>query len=942
MANTVSILSYANTFGEWVVNTNTLAKENNDFAANNFTKPTGTLFLNDPSLGLQIANNAIFGGQLQVTGIGSTGYIQNNLRVDGQVYFTNTTIGLVNSGQANIAGALFATGSNTGLNVANNTYMGGTLNVIKSVNFANNLIVSGPTLLANTANITGAVNVDNFLTVTANAVVEGAVYTDYLIANNRINTPRAVVSAYIDASQARVDADLLYANTSTISTAYLNVIQSNTSINTAFVNANSAYAQTLTTTRLNLNGTFVGNTSTIFANNIQTFGQLSVGGNFVINGQTVYNANTFTLNSGSSTAQQSSVLINRGTDGSNAEFRWNEESSYWDIKNVSSNTYYQVLTSELINDTVTSTSNTQVATARVANTLNSTITAANTFLQAAVSSAGSYANSAFLHANGAFTAANNVAPQIEPAFSKANSGYARANTSLNTVSGTTGSATPSSGSMTFTSNNGLNVVGTSGSTLYFNTPQDLRSTGSPTFSSLLLSSPLAITQGGTGATSVSGSLTNLLPSASGVPAGYVLATGGVGTYYWAAGGTGGGGGAVPGTTINSTRLFPTVNTNQTVFTTPTYIVGANQLRVYIDGVRQMNSDYSELNSTSIQLGSSIPAGSVVMIEVDGYINNPYYANNISFTAPFGGIVTSANTIQLALQDVETRKATISSPTFTGLVKVPTPPSTTSNTVVASTAYVSNRLGDGGLYAHNISGYAARALTSDAVAASAITGQSGMYTSANRPGPYKLYRRDDDTNYSVQTYWTGERWRLYGYNGETAHADTHVGYADSVPWTGVTGRPTNISSFTNNSGYVTSSGSVNYATSAGSVPWTGVTGRPNGYRQVYSGTVSTGQYTTSHYWSVTFSGGVNAREFITPDSFIILTGVNGYFNYISNLNLYSFYGSYRLEKNISVALNSYMARLKVDFIFDGVVWNDEMNVTILAIDGSGVESLNFMG
>ena len=63
--------------------------------------------------------------------------------------------------------------------------------------------------------------------------------------------------------------------------------------------------------------------------------------------------------------------------------------------------------------------------------------------------------------------------------------------------------------------------------------------------------------------------------------------------------------------------------------------------------------------------------------------------------------------------------------------------------------------------------------------SQLTGQTGMWTSANRPGPYRLYRRDNDSNFSVQTYWTGARWRLYGYNGDSVHADTHVGYADSA-------------------------------------------------------------------------------------------------------------------------------------------------------------------
>ena len=62
MANTISILSYANTFGDWIVTTNALTKENNDLAANNYIKSTGTLYLNSPTLGLQVANVAIIQG----------------------------------------------------------------------------------------------------------------------------------------------------------------------------------------------------------------------------------------------------------------------------------------------------------------------------------------------------------------------------------------------------------------------------------------------------------------------------------------------------------------------------------------------------------------------------------------------------------------------------------------------------------------------------------------------------------------------------------------------------------------------------------------------------------------------------------------------------------------------------------------------------------------
>jgi hypothetical protein len=92
MANTVTLLSYANTFGDWVVTTNKLAQENNDFAANNFVKPTGTLFLNSPSLGLQVANNAVIQGQLQVSGIGSSVYVQKNIEVVGQIIGASNNI----------------------------------------------------------------------------------------------------------------------------------------------------------------------------------------------------------------------------------------------------------------------------------------------------------------------------------------------------------------------------------------------------------------------------------------------------------------------------------------------------------------------------------------------------------------------------------------------------------------------------------------------------------------------------------------------------------------------------------------------------------------------------------------------------------------------------------------------------------------------------------
>ena len=57
----------------------------------------------------------------------------------------------------------------------------------------------------------------------------------------------------------------------------------------------------------------------------------------------------------------------------------------------------------------------------------------------------------------------------------------------------------------------------------------------------------------------------------------------------------------------------------------------------------------------------------------------------------------------------------------------------------------------------------------------------------------------------------------------AYAASAGSYGGTIPWTSVTGRPTAVSAFTNDSGYQTSSGSVNYATSAGSVSGTGSNG-----------------------------------------------------------------------------------------------------------------------
>lgn len=49
-------------------------------------------------------------------------------------------------------------------------------------------------------------------------------------------------------------------------------------------------------------------------------------------------------------------------------------------------------------------------------------------------------------------------------------------------------------------------------------------------------------------------------------------------------------------------------------------------------------------------------------------------------------------------------------------------------------------------------------------------------SRNSRGVTRLYRRDDDSDYSVQAHWTGTYWWLRGYAGDSFFAEAQVGYA----------------------------------------------------------------------------------------------------------------------------------------------------------------------
>lgn len=93
-------------------------------------------------------------------------------------------------------------------------------------------------------------------------------------------------------------------------------------------------------------------------------------------------------------------------------------------------------------------------------------------------------------------------------------------------------------------------------------------------------------------------------------------------------------------------------------------------------------------------------------------------------------------------------------------------------------------------------------------------------SANRPGVIKLYRRETDDGYSLQTYWASPYWIFQGYTPSNSyHAGVRVAYADlaaAAPWAGITGKPSTYppSTHTHGGGDITSA--VASATNADTV------------------------------------------------------------------------------------------------------------------------------
>ena len=662
-----------NTVDEWRIQTNQSANTLNTLETGTYTKTTGTLAIG-ANASLQVSNTALFSTDITVgrdITLGVQGTATGNLGVGGVVSIY---------------------GPGTALFIANNVVSNGTV-VVRNTIIANNITANSNVVVIGTANVgflgvanTGvfgqSVSVGNNLTVIANASVGG---------NISVTQGLSVGGNFSVTGSANVVGNLGITGSLATATS-LNVGTNST------VTGNGYFGGTLQAVgNVSVGGTLQANGAASLGDDLLVngdttiLGNLGVTGNFTLAGQTIIDTDTFII--GATTpitsgnayfgVYRGNTQSTLGTVDANAYIRWAGSSKEWQLRDVDNSdlgtSFSKVLTANLITTSTATVSNSTFASSWLTKNY---VDNANTNLK-------SYSDALFAIA-------------------------------ANTFVGTSGTAIPDKGVITYSSNNGIAIHGTA-NTIAISTPQDLRITATPTFAGLTLGTggQLAIQHGGTGATSASAALTALLPT--GTTAGYVLTTGGPGNFYWAAGGTGGGGGAVPGTTINSTRLSYTGNGANTRFTTPTFNA-ATQLRAYINGVRQFESEYSaNVANSTISFTEPPQSTDTILLEVDGYIVNPYYANNITYGPVTGGIPASANTIQLAIDSLESRKAALVGAQFTGIATGITVPHTTSNTAFATTQFVKDVVNSGNTFTMSVSGNAG-------------TVTNGVYTNGSYANP----------------------------------------------------------------------------------------------------------------------------------------------------------------------------------------------------------------
>jgi hypothetical protein len=389
MANTISNISLANTFGDWVSTTVQVVNELNYIGNSDWRKTTGTIFLESNGTSLDVANSSFFRGAVTIVGASSSLTVHKNQAIHGTLSLTNTDIGanpnklvLSANGVANV-NYVNIVGAGLSANVTNNMSVGGTLtsNIIE-VDVLNNDYVNASFAFANTVNsysysANSWLQANDKLTLElTQSFIDANVDIVKLYTDTNIDANVATVKLYTDTNiDANVDIVKLYTDTNIDANVATVKLYTDTNIV-----ANSISANAYTDSRVSiLNNNIVANNllSTNYANNTflkltggalsgdinspttnAVFFNLSAQGNFTITGSTIYNSDIFTLNS-AQISNTNAFFANHRPNGANAHIRWNESNKWWDLRDVQNPSFYsRILTA---NDYVSI--NTSISTA---------------------------------------------------------------------------------------------------------------------------------------------------------------------------------------------------------------------------------------------------------------------------------------------------------------------------------------------------------------------------------------------------------------------------------------------------------------------------------------------------------------------------------------------------------------------------------------------------
>ena len=391
-------------------------------------------------VGITTCLSNVYALNLNTTGVANANTL--NVSTNGTVFGNLNTGNTVTSGLTH-TGALRTTGDanvQASLSVTNNI---STSNIV-----ASQLAHVGSIRSTGDGNFQANVNVTSNVTA-GNLVTTGLTHTGTLrtsgVANvgsslsvtNNVSTANIVASELIHTSSLRTTG---VANIGSSLSVTSNVTAGN------LVTTGLTHTGTLRTTgRADVGGALTATTGD-FSGDVSVANNLTVGGNFVLTGDIVYDTDALIISTvtpitstgagyfGVFRGNTVSLLGNSGTDG-NAYIRWSATSNTWQIRDVfntnSVTAFSKILTANLISDSLTSTSSDTFASSNVANILSIRSINNGNYANAAygvANSASSYANGAFQASNSASSYANSAYQTANSASSYANSAFVTANT----------------------------------------------------------------------------------------------------------------------------------------------------------------------------------------------------------------------------------------------------------------------------------------------------------------------------------------------------------------------------------------------------------------------------------------------------------------------------------------------------------------------------------